>query len=471
MLTLHQVSKSFGPTLAVDDVSFVIEAGEIVGIVGENGAGKTTLMRLIAGELRPDAGSITIGASSDRLENVGGPKPVAPSVGFVHQHFMLVGHFSVAENLALALPDRFPALRSSGRLRAAAEAIIAASGIDFPGVDRRAADLSVGEKSKLELIKAIARRPSLLILDEPTSVLTPRESEELFRVMRRLAAAGTAVAFISHKLREVMEATDRVIVMRRGAVVVRSPTRAITARELAAAMVATVEQPGRPSSSNPRRGVVILAARHLRGERIDDADLVVHDGEIVVIVGVTGNGQSELAELLTRLKTPRSGEIVAPERVAYIPEDRTRDGVVGPMTIAQNLALRADRWNAPEARRNAERAIERYSIRASSPLQAAGELSGGNQQKVVLARELERRPEAIVAAEPTRGLDLESAAFVHRQLRERAAGGAAVLVITSDLDEAFALADAIHVIYRGRISARLSPDQAGQVANLMAGVA
>jgi general nucleoside transport system ATP-binding protein len=406
-LSLQHVTKSFGATRAVDDVSLAIAGGEIVGLVGENGAGKTTLMRIVAGELRADAGSV--GLEGD--------------AGFVHQHFMLVNDFTIAENLALA---------TGTRPRDAAD-LIAASGIDLRGIARPARELAVGEKSKLELIKAIARKPKLLILDEPTSVLTPYESDELFRVMRRIAADGTAVVFISHKIREVIAVAPRVVVMRRGRVAAESAS--MTAEELAAAMV---EQPRAQRENQPR------------------------SGNITAIVGVAGNGQRELADRMLS-EHPR-------QFIGFIPEDRTRDGLVAEMSIAENIALTAADWRG--AIRRTQELIDLYSIRAHGPSQLAGSLSGGNQQKVILARELDGAPERIIASEPTRGLDIEATAFVHEQLRDAAARGAQVMLITSDLDEAFALADVIQVIYRGQLSEPMPPAvAASRVAALMAGVA
>ena len=388
MLRIKNVSKSFGPTRAVDDVSIEMQPGEIVGLVGENGAGKTTLMRIVAGELDPDRGTIEA------------PAPI----GFVHQHFVLVNAFTIAENLALA------------------GATNEASGITLPEASRLVADLSVGEKSKLELAKAIARNPRVLILDEPTSVLTPTEATELFAVMRRLAAAGTIVVFISHKIPEVLAVATRVVVMRGGKIVAEGGT----AEEIANAMV------------------------EIRGASIERRAA----GRITAIVGVAGNGQAELA---ARLRREAKGIVAA------IPEDRTRDGLIAEMTIAENLALRT---NVPAAQLIAE-----YNIKASGPKQKAGSLSGGNQQKVLLARELSTSPNVIVASEPTRGLDAESTRFVHDRLRDAAARGAAVFLITSDLDEAFALGDAIQVIYRGRLSDRLTPEKAAERApQLMAGL-
>ena len=433
-VTLSRIVKSFGANRALDDVTLEVRRGEILALVGENGAGKTTLMRIAAGELAPDEGSIE---ADGRVE-------------LVHQHFLLVNELTIAENLALSPRGfRFATRRT---LEAEARETIDASGIALSDVSRRVGDLSVGEKSKLELIKAISKAPSTLILDEPTSVLTPHETEELFRVMRRLAASGTAVVFISHKLPEVLAVAERVVVMRGGRVVAERRAAETSANALAEAMVAW--RTGTPAfpAGLPK------ATEHDAGDRQECLSSTVHGlslerGEIVAIVGVAGNGQTELAARL-RERLPDA---------AHIPEDRTRDGIVAGMSIAENLALRGVH--------DAGGVIARYSIRARGPAQKAGDLSGGNQQKVVLARELDRRPELIVAAEPTRGLDIASARFVQEQLRSAAADGAAVLLITSDLDEAFALANAIQVIYRARLSERMRVEEAQQrVASLMAGL-
>ena len=411
-LVVEHLTKRFGATVAVDDVSLDFAPGEIVGLVGENGAGKTTLMSIAAGELRADAGMVR-------------PAEAGRYTGFVHQHFMLVSEFTIAENLALTM----------GRLLRAADAerVIAETGIALPDVTRRVRQLSVGEKAKLELIKAIARRPRVLVLDEPTSVLTPSEARELFEVMRRLAAEGTTVVFISHKIPEVLEVATRVVVMRRGRVVAEGK---MSAEELATAMVGAVGQ--RPTAN---------------GQRL---------GEILAVIGVAGNGQAELA---ARARAEARG------RVAQIPEDRAHDGIVAEMTIAENLALRAPRWRPREATARAAALIEQFNIRARSPRQRVGTLSGGNQQKVVLARELSRDPDVIIASEPTRGLDMQATRYVHDQLRAAAARGARILLITSDLDEAFALADAVQAIYRGTVSERMSPEDAARRAPaMMAGV-
>ncbi|PYQ60611.1 MAG: hypothetical protein DMF58_07610 [Acidobacteria bacterium] len=382
-MQLTNVTKSFGPTIAVDDVSLSVAPGEILGLIGENGAGKTTLMRIIAGEIEPDRGTIDVGGT----------------IGFVHQHFMLVNEFTIAENLAL----------------------VGAGDARFENSNRLVRDLSVGEKAAVELMKAIAKEPDLLILDEPTSVLTPNEAQKLFDTARELASRGKSVILISHKIREVLSIA------------------------IARAMVGE-----RTHVAPPLRRRTTPAE-----SRLYVRNLSVGTGEIVAVIGVAGNGQAELATML-RDTLPR-------ETTAHIPEDRTRDGVIAEMSIAENLALVT---NA-----SAEELIATFGIRATGPRQRAGNLSGGNQQKLVLGRELTRSPAIIIAAEPTRGLDIESTAFVHEQLRAAAARGAAILLITSDLDEAFTLADGIHVIFRGTLSERLTPAEAGtRAGQLMAGV-
>ncbi len=429
-MKLAHITKRFGTNVAVDDVSLDFAPGEIVGLVGENGAGKTTLMSIAAGELSPDEGTI-----DDRT-----------SAGIIHQHFLLVSEFTIAENLALAMWGLD------------AETIIRDSGIALRDVHRRVADISVGEKAKLELIKAVARHPRFLILDEPTSVLAPAEARELFIVMRQLAANGTTVVFISHKIPEVLEVATRVVVMRRGRIVADGGT--MTASQLAEAMVerrASVDENRRRAGGGTAGGPPALRSHGLRLER---EGLSVRAGEIVAIIGVAGNGQSELA---ASLRDSLRGH------VAHIPEDRARDGLIGEMTIAENIALAEPRWQPRVAAQTAAALIERFNIRAQSPLQRAGSLSGGNQQKVILARELERKPEIIIAAEPSRGLDIEATRFIHDELRAAAARGAAILLITSDLDEAFALGDAIHVIYRGKLSARLTPSEAAEKAPMLMG--
>ncbi|HSP33963.1 MAG TPA: ATP-binding cassette domain-containing protein, partial [Thermoanaerobaculia bacterium] len=321
MLRIVHVTKSFGATRAVDDVSLHLSPGEITGLLGENGAGKTTLMRIVAGEIAPESGTIET------------PR----RVGMVHQHFAIVPHFTIAENLAL-VRDRGFRFATQKTLQREAEEMVRASGIELPDVTRRAEELSVGERAKLELIKAVASGPELLILDEPTSVLTPLESEELFALIRRLSAT---VVFITHKIPEVLQVAKRFVVMRRGKVVLDT-RETMSAEELAGAMIGVA---ARFSASD---GALKRAAPRIRA-----------------IVGVAGNGQRELAE---RTRAEAEG------RVGFIPEDRTRDALIAEMTIAENIGLAARRWRPAEARRRAESLMALYKIRSRSPAQLAGEL-------------------------------------------------------------------------------------------------
>ena len=454
-LSLNGVSRAFGSTTAVDDVTLSFAPGTVVGLVGENGAGKTTLMRLAAGEIAPDAGTIQ--------------RP--RRVGMVHQHFSLVPEFTIAENLAL-LDLRTFGFVTARRLRESAAAVVQRSGIELGDLSRRVSTLSVGEAAKVELIKAVAVDPDLLILDEPTAVLTPPEAAELFAVMRRLAEGGTTVVFITHKVREVLETAARVVVMRRGRVVADAPASSMTAAAIAEAMVGAITDGARQRAARSTGNEILLRMDGVSTEMLRDVSLSVRRGQIVAVVGVAGNGQTELAETLRGLRAPVRGTLeFAPDRAAFVPEDRTRDGLVAQMTVAENLALGSGRWSPASARTRAERLITSYRIRATGPGQRAGALSGGNQQKVVLARELDRKPDLIIAAEPTRGLDVASAQFVHEQLTAAAARGAGLLLISSDLDEAFALADVVHVINRGRISAPLAPEAAAaNIGPLLAGL-
>lgn len=482
---LAAIRKSFGAVCAVRDAFFSITEGEVVALLGENGAGKSTLMRIAAGLLAPDGGTISIDGERVVLDRQAGA--TRHGIAMVPQHFALMDAFSVADNLALAAID-LPALYSGSRLESAAEAIVARSGIAIGRLDRRVAELSVGEKAKLELAKALARRPRLLILDEPTSVLTPMEVGELFDSLRGLAAAGLAIVLITHKLPEAFAIAQRVVVMRGGAIISGATIDATSPAEVAALMVPPAERP--PARVRTPPGEPVLSLRGvstMSGERqvaLDGIRLEIRAGEVVAIAGVAGNGQTELGALLRGLVLPKEGAIeilgrrVTPRDlfqrrdVGHIPEDRAADGLVEELTLGENLALGDPRWSRRDGRRAAEKAIESFAIRASSPDQPAGTLSGGNQQKLLLARELTRAPRLVVAAEPTRGLDLRSAADVRARLAAAAAEGAAVLLITSDLDEAFALADSVCVMYRGRLSPRMpAGDSRDRVASLMAGVA
>jgi ABC-type uncharacterized transport system ATPase subunit len=482
-VSMRHVTRRFGPVLANDDVSLDLAPGEIHGLVGENGAGKSTLMRILYGLLQPDTGSIEVGGRAVRV-----PNPAVAmrlGLGMVHQHFMLVGPLTVAENITLG---HEPAGPLGGFRRAAAERAVAglADRHGLP-VDPRARieTLSVGMQQRVEILKALHRGARVLILDEPTAVLTPQEVDDLFRVLRDLRAAGTSIVLITHKLAEVTALAKRVTVLRAGRVVGGGPIEQFPVGRMAELMVGHPIPPLRARAPREER-VPLLQVRML--EVLDDrglpavrrASFEVHEGEIVGIAGVEGNGQHELVECLAGLRRARDGEIVVADRdvtalgargrsaagLAHIPSDRLRRGLVPEMTLAENLVLGRQREPAVgrgpllPRRRLEERAaavLAEYDVRPPLPRQRARQLSGGNQQKLIAARELSRGAAVVLAAHPTRGVDLGAIAFLHRRLLAERDAGRAVLLVSSELSEILALADRIFVMYEGRLVHETTP--------------
>ena len=494
-LELRGITKRFGSLVANDAIDLVVRPGEIHALLGENGAGKSTLMNVLYGLYQPDSGEILI---DDKRVNFKGPRDaMVAGIGMVHQHFMLIPVFTVAENVELGHEQtrRLGFLDHRKARRLVAE-VSARYGLDVPP-DARVADLPVGVQQRVEIVKALIRNANVLILDEPTAVLTPQETDDLMEVMRALRDGGTSIVFITHKLREVRAVADRITVLRRGTVVGEAlPTS--SSAELASMMV------GRPVLLTVDKGVAapgesVLQVDSLcvvdeRGQVVvDDVSFSVRSGEIYAVAGVQGNGQSELTESLIGLTRPTSGRIlidgddVARESideilargVGYVPEDRSHDGLVGGFTIAENLVL--DTFDqAPFAKRmsldlkviddHAQERVQEFDIRTSSIHANASTLSGGNQQKLVLARELSRPLKILVVAQPTRGVDVGSTEFVHRRIVEERDSGAAVVLISSELDEVLALADRIAVMYRGRIIGEVpAGTSAEQIGLLMAG--
>jgi simple sugar transport system ATP-binding protein len=498
LLSMRGIRVAFGPVVANDDVDLVVAAGEIHALLGENGAGKSTLMRVLAGLIVPVAGEVVIDGAAEPL---GSPhEAMRLGIGMVHQHFMLVPTLTVAENVCLGLTStgRFlPDLKAAGRR---IRDLASRHGLEIDP-DARIAHLSVAGRQRVEILKALFRGARILILDEPTAVLTPQETEGLFRILRALAAAGTAIIFISHKLNEVMALTETITVLRQGRVAATLRTADTDARALARLMVgADVRLPtledseassphplAAPSTSSHGRGaertilaVSGLVCRDADGvARVDGASLEVGAGEIVGLAGVDGNGQQELAEAIVGLRAAEAGRIaIAGEDVtragvarrialglAHIPEDRHHTALVEPLAIRDNIAL--ERIGEPPLSRRGwidRKAVARlaaevmaaFDIRASGPGQTAGTLSGGNQQKIVLGRALSRDPRLVVAVQPARGLDVGATAFVHRQLLARRAAGAGVLLVSTELDEILALSDRILVVYKGRITGAMA---------------
>jgi general nucleoside transport system ATP-binding protein len=475
-LVLSGVTVRFGNFVANDGIDFSVGAGEIHALLGENGAGKTTLMRVVAGLLVPQAGTIAI---DGRPVHMTSPLDAAAlGVGMVHQHFMLIPTLSVAQNVCLGMKRAgrlFPDLRQVGR---ELEEIAQRYGLQ---VDPNAnvGGLSVAGQQRVEIVKALYRGARILVLDEPTAVLAPQEVEGLFRVLRMLAEAGTAIIFISHKLKEVMSISHRVSVLRRGRLVATYATAQTNAAELSRMMVgARLDLPSVGDGPAPDasvgidvRGLGLIDERRI--VRLDGVDLAARRGEIVGIAGVDGNGQQELAEVLVGLRSPTAGAVwmggtdvtaqTPGERIArglaHVPEDRQRTGLVD-LSIADNAVLETvDR--EPVSRRGlvsrtairafAEKLIRDYDVRCTGPEQRVTTLSGGNQQKVVLGRAFSRQPEVIVAVQPTRGLDVGATAFVHRELLAQRQRGAAIILVSTELDEILSLSDRILVMFAGRI--------------------
>ena len=475
-LELRGITKRFGSLVANDAIDLVVEAGEIHALLGENGAGKSTLMNVLYGFYDPDAGEILIDDVPVEFDGPG--DAMAAGIGMVHQHFMLVPVFTVAENVVLGHePTGAAGIIDLPKARALVKEISDRFGFHLDP-DALIEDLPVGAQQRVEIIKALSRHAEVLILDEPTAVLTPQETDELIAIMRQLKESGTSIVFITHKLREVRAVADRITVIRRGAVV-GSAAPTTSERELASMMVGrSVELGVVKEAATP--GDVTFAVRDLT--MIDDAgvrqvDQVAFDvarGEIFAIAGVQGNGQTELTETILGLTTPTSGSItldgaelvgrtvkdVLRAGVGYVPEDRSSDGVIPAFSVAENLIL--DRYDRPPfargfaldpalVRSSAAARIEEFDVRTGSVDDLASTLSGGNQQKVVLAREMSRPLRLLIASQPTRGLDVGSIEFVHQRIVAERDHGTPVLIVSTELDEVLGLADRIAVMYRGRI--------------------
>ncbi len=495
-LELKGITKSFGALVANDGIDLSVNRGEIHAILGENGAGKSTLMNIVYGLLQPDSGEIRV---DGKVVTIHEPSDaLAVGIGMVHQHFMLIPVFTVLENIVLG----HESTSKIGKLKLSeAREKLLALAADFGfeiDPDAYIENLPVGVQQRVEILKALIYDAKVLILDEPTAVLTPQETDELIEVMKRLRSQGTSIIFISHKLREVKAVSDRITVIRRGKVVA-SADPSSSQEELASLMV------GRPvnlmpDKKRPNPGAPILEVKDLvvldpsGRPLVSDVSFTVHAGEVLAIAGVQGNGQSELAEAVVNLQAHIRGSIELGgvqlvgksvhdslhEGIAYVPESRELDGLIGSFSIAENLILDTHR-EAPYAKgitlspkavaTRAEVQVKEFDIRAQSIQDPVTSLSGGNKQKVVLARELSRPVKLLVASQPTRGLDVGSIEFVHERILAERDAGRAVLLFSTELDEVTALADRIAVMYAGKIlaivDATVSREELGL---LMAGV-
>ncbi|UJP41246.1 ABC transporter ATP-binding protein [Cellulomonas palmilytica] len=491
-LELRGITKRFGALVANDHIDLVIEPGEIHALLGENGAGKSTLMNVLYGLYDPDEGEILLDDTTRTF--VGPGDAMAAGIGMVHQHFMLVPVFTVAENVALGHePVKGGGILDLAQARRTVREISDRFGFDVDP-DALVEDLPVGAQQRVEIIKALSRRAEVLILDEPTAVLTPQETDELIAIMRQLKESGTSIVFITHKLREVRAVADKITVIRRGKVVgTAEPTS--TETELASLMVGRSVSLG-VDKAPARPGEVGLEVSHLTvidpaGVRqVDDVSFDVARGEIVAIAGVQGNGQTELTEVILGLQKPVTGSVrldgadlvgrsvkeVLRAGVGFVPEDRTVDGLVAEFSVAENLVLdlhdeepfaKGVQMDLAKVRANAEHRTVEFDVRTPSIEAAAGTLSGGNQQKVVLAREMSRPLRLFIASQPTRGLDVGSIEFVHKRVVAERDNGTPVIIVSTELDEVLALADRIVVMYRGRIVGTVPGDTDRDVLGLM----
>jgi len=475
---MRQITKRFPGVLANDRVDLEVRQGEIHALVGENGAGKSTLMNILYGLIKPDSGDILIDSKPAVMR---GPRDaIRHGIGMVHQHFMLIPVFTVGENIVLGRePTTAGDFYDYARAREEIRALTQRYGLALDP-DARVADLPVGLQQRVEIVKVLFRGANILILDEPTGVLTPQEATELFAVLRDLVKAGKTIIFISHKLNEVLQISDRITVMRRGAVVGHLITKDTTEAEIARLMVGREvllrvdKKPAKPGPVALKvenlSAVSDQAVPALRGISFD-----VHQGEILGLAGVEGNGQSELIEVLAGTRRATSGRVMLGDReienfgaavirlagVGHIPEDRRGAGLVLNYSVADNLILGRQRmplfsWEHIILRLKAifdwaRRLIKEFDIRTPSPSTPARTLSGGNQQKIIVARELAMQPRVLLAAQPTRGVDIGAIEFIHRRLVAQRDEGAAVLLVSAELDEIRSLSDRIAVIYEGRI--------------------
>ncbi|MEV7973216.1 ABC transporter ATP-binding protein [Cellulomonas sp. NPDC089187] len=474
-LELRGITKRFGTLVANDHIDLVVEPGEIHALLGENGAGKSTLMNVLYGFYDPDDGQILV--DDQPVTFVGPGDAMAAGIGMVHQHFMLVPVFTVAENVVLGYEPTKSGLIDLPAARRRVKEISDRFGFDVDP-DALVEDLPVGAQQRVEIIKALSRDAKVLILDEPTAVLTPQETDELIAIMRQLKAAGTSIVFITHKLREVRAVADRITVIRRGKVVGSADPQA-PETELASLMVGRSVSLG-VDRAPAQPGEVALQVRDLTvldeaGVRqVDGISFEVARGEIVAVAGVQGNGQTELTEAILGLQPALAGSVtldgkellgrtvkeVLTAGVGFVPEDRTEDGIVAEFSVAENLILdlydskdfaRGISLDPAKVRANAERRTNEFDVRTPSVEAHAGTLSGGNQQKVVLAREMSRPLRLLIASQPTRGLDVGSIEFVHKRIVSERDSGTPVIIVSTELDEVLALADRIVVMYRGRI--------------------
>ena len=490
-IELKGITKKFGALVANDAIDLKVARGEIHAILGENGAGKSTLMNIVYGLVNADSGKILV---EDKEVIINEPADALKyGIGMVHQHFMLIPVFTVAENIALGREQSKGGFLSLDEVKKKIKLLAEEFKFDIDP-DSLIEDLPVGVQQRVEIIKALIYDAKVLILDEPTAVLTPQETDELLNIMRTLKNKGTSIIFITHKLREVQEVADKITIIRLGKVV--STVASNTSQEELASMMVGRQVDLAPNKTEVKPGKIILdinklnVSNSLGRKIIDSLSLQVRAGEILAIAGVQGNGQSELARAIVNLEDHVSGSIKLDQKeilgitvqdslragIAYIPESRELDGLISSFSIVENLILdvhdispaaKKGRLNPDYINDNSAKLVKEFDIRTQSIFDTASSLSGGNKQKVVLARELSREVKLVVASQPTRGLDVGSIEFVYEKLLAERSANRAILLISSELDEVLELADRIAVIYKGEIVGEVGPDVSREKLGLM----
>lgn len=490
---MHEIHKRFGAVHANQAVQLNVPKATIHGLVGENGAGKSTLMSILYGFYSADSGRISINGKDVTIHSPG--DAIAAGVGMVHQHFMLVDTLSALDNVMLGAESHLYLPKAQAQMRAQLEDLMARTGLRV-NLDTLVADLPVGEQQRLEILKALVRGANILILDEPTAVLTPQETVQMFQVLRTLRSQGTTIIIITHKLKEVMALCDNVTVMRQGQVVANMATEQASVETLAEAMVGRKVAMGRQTAmDSSAKGAVVLQAEallwrdDLNTPRLHHVDLTLHAGEIVGVAGVSGNGQSELLDVLSGLKVPHAGKIhllgqdFSPAHwlnpklarnlgLAHVPEDRYaralvmsfaawESGVLGYEDLSEFSTGGFMRHGKMHER--TREMMERFDVRPRNDLLRSGHFSGGNQQKLVLAREMGQSPKILLVGQPTRGVDIGAIEFIHGQLRAMRNAGCAVLVVSSELDEILALSDRVVVMNQGQVSGILPIEECDEL--------